>query len=265
MTRTSSTGTRAFTYGLDGNLYNLTLENSTLVDYSYDIAGNRLARAVNGTVDAQWKWDTVGDQPVRVSETGATYHRWFADPQSSLGTAAVEFSSTAVPTWLVSDFQGNVTGTIKTAGLTGTAKYGAFGEDLAVTGSMTTQPLRFHGQYLDTVSGLVDMRARDYDPVIGRFTGTDPVATKPGVPFAQTYNYAFNQPTLINDPSGACAFCISGLIGAVIGGVIGGVAAGVTGGNVWAGIGTGMLVGGLTGALGGAGAGRCEMGSSQRR
>lgn len=62
---------------------------------------------------------------------------------SGLGTATLEVSSAGAPTWLVGDYQGSITGTIKTAGLTGTAKYGAYGEEAALTGSMTTQPLQF--------------------------------------------------------------------------------------------------------------------------
>ena len=152
--------------------------------------------------------DTQGPQPVRVNETGATAHRWFEDPQSALGTAALEVSSTGIATWLVSDFQGSITGTIKTAGLTGTAKYGAFGEPITSTGSMASQPLQFQGQYNDTITGLYDMRMRDYNPATGGFTNTDPVTAKAGTPFASTYNFAYNQPTTLSDPSGACPWCL---------------------------------------------------------
>ena len=252
-TQTSASGTRAYTYGLDGNLYNATLEDSRTVNYTYDESGNRTARTVNSTTDAGWVWDTQGPQPVRVNETGTTVHRWFEDPQTNLGTATLEVTSAGAPTWLVADFQGSITGTIKTAGLTGTAKYGAFGEELTLTGSMSSQPLQFQGQYKDTVTGLYDMRLRDYNPATGGFTNTDPVAAQAGTAFANTYNFAYNQPTTLSDPSGACPWCITALVGAVAGAVVGGLVAKVTGGNVWAGIAAGATIGALTGLLGPAG------------
>jgi RHS repeat-associated protein len=255
-TQAGPAGTRSLNYGLDGNLYGATLEDGRAVGFTYDEAGNRTSRSVNGTTDAAWVWDTNADQAVRTNETGTTTHRWFEDPQSSLGTAALEVSSTGVPTWLVSDFHGSVTGTIKTAGLTGTAKYGAFGEEQTLTGSMTSQPLQFQGQYKDSITGLYDMRLRDYNPASGSFTNTDPVAAGAGTPFASTYHFAYNQPTVLSDPSGACPWCAAVIGGAAIGGVIGGLIGGITeassGGDFWKGAAQGAVTGAVTGALVGA-------------
>lgn len=117
---------------------------------------------------------------------------------------------------------------------------------------MATNPLRFHGQYLDDLTGLYDMRARDYSTGAGRFTSTDPRPADPGTAFAQTYHYGYNQPTVLSDPSGACPWCA---VGAVIGAAVGAydcVANNRSARGCAASIGGNALAGGLTAATGGA-------------
>ena len=99
------------------------------------------------------------------------------------------------------------------------------------------------------------MRARDYDPATNRFTTTDPHTNAPGTGFAQTYEFASNNPTTITDPSGACPWCIGALVGAVIGAAAGGIANYMSGdcghndctAQIWTGIGVGAVTGALAG------------------
>jgi RHS repeat-associated protein len=56
------------------------------------------------------------------------------------------------------------------------------------------------GTELNTTTGLMDLHYRNYDPALGRMNQVDPVASKYA---SQTpYNYAFNAPTVMNDPMG---------------------------------------------------------------
>jgi RHS repeat-associated protein len=82
--------------------------------------------------------------------------------------------------------------------------YQPFGEALANGGGAITNdgnPLAFAGQYLDSATGLYDMRARNYDSSTGRFQSLDPLGTIDS-PEASQYGYARNDPTLFVDPSG---------------------------------------------------------------
>ncbi|GAA0998349.1 hypothetical protein GCM10009555_097450 [Acrocarpospora macrocephala] len=259
--QTTAAGTRTFAYGLDTNLQTLTLEDARIVGYTYDSAGNRITRAVNGTADASWTWDTVGDLPVRVAEAdaaGTLTHQWWSDPAAGLGTALADTAPTGT-TWLLPDYQGTLTDTADTAALTGSAAFGPYGEPQTTAGSYAANPLRFHGQYLDTVTGLYDIRARDYNAASGSFTAIDPEPAKTGTPFVQTYHYGYNNPTTLTDPSGRCAWLCFGIVGAVVGGIVGAVDAAMNGGNVWKGAAIGAATGFLTGvglgALGAAGFG----------
>ncbi len=88
----------------------------------------------------------------------------------------------------------------------GSYRYSPYGEDTdsgaPSTPEATSNPIRFSGQYLDQDSGLYYMRAREYDPGIGRFLEVDPKEAEAGEPDLSSYLYAEDDPTLLTDPSG---------------------------------------------------------------
>jgi RHS repeat-associated protein len=61
-----------------------------------------------------------------------------------------------------------------------------------------TIPLLYNGQYTDTESGLIYLRARYYDPTTTQFITRDPAAAMTREP----YNYADGRPLTLSDPSG---------------------------------------------------------------
>ncbi len=62
-------------------------------------------------------------------------------------------------------------------------------------------PMQFTGEYVDP-TGFYNLRARAYDPSVGRFLTTDPLPPKLSDPYVSAYVYANNRPTLLVDPSG---------------------------------------------------------------
>jgi RHS repeat-associated protein len=86
-------------------------------------------------------------------------------------------------------------------------RYAAFGDAYAPGNSDQSSgnfsnPIRFTGQYLDTVSDLYNMRAREYEPETGRFLQVDPQEAGAGDPAVGAYVYVGDQPTVMTDPSG---------------------------------------------------------------
>ncbi|MDO8864067.1 putative Ig domain-containing protein [Haliea sp. E1-2-M8] len=80
--------------------------------------------------------------------------------------------------------------------------YDAFGGRSAVMGS-SDNPYRFAGERVDSATGLIHLRARDYDPRAGRFLGRDPFAGELGQSFSRhRYLYARNNPLSFADPTG---------------------------------------------------------------
>jgi RHS repeat-associated protein len=57
------------------------------------------------------------------------------------------------------------------------------------------------GTELNTTSNLYDLAYRNYDPVLGRMNGVDPMASK--YSSLTPYNFSFNDPVTFADPSGA--------------------------------------------------------------
>ncbi|WP_242906710.1 RHS repeat-associated core domain-containing protein [Actinomadura terrae] len=236
----TGTATRNFVYGLDANLQQVTLEDGRNVTYAYDENGNRTSRAINGVRDAGWQWDGLGDLATRIAETdanGTVTHQWWEDPVSSLGTALTDAPANAPPTWLLDDYQGSITDAAAKQGgglaLVGSGEQDPFGSPIATTGTYTANPLRFHGQYLDGVTGLYDVRARDYNPATGAFTATDPVKAAAGTPFTNTYHYGYNNPAVVTDPSGEFGFLARVGIGAIVGGGLSYAAHGLSTGDWW--------------------------------
>ena len=84
------------------------------------------------------------------------------------------------------------------------AEYEPFGKPYSVTG---TEAYTFTSEKHDDPTGLVYLRARQYDPEIGRFVSADPFLGSPSRP--QTLNryvYVVNNPMRFIDPTGeACS------------------------------------------------------------
>ncbi len=71
--------------------------------------------------------------------------------------------------------------------------------------------------------GLVNMNARLYDPLVGRFLSPDPYVQAPD--FTQNFNrysYALNNPLKYSDKSGE-SIVVAAIVGAILGGYFGGV------------------------------------------
>ncbi len=77
-----------------------------------------------------------------------------------------------------------------------TYTYDAYGNKTG-TGTSTT-PLGYDGQYTNSDTGLIYLRARNYDPATGQFMSADPevAATR------EVYDYAGDNPMMNDDPTG---------------------------------------------------------------
>ena len=135
----------------------------------------------------------------------------------------------------------------ETGAVVGGSTYDAFGNTLTDTIASGNR-FGFTGQWAD-VDGLMFLRARFYDSVVGRFLSVDP-APGSGNPsqVANPYVYCGNNPLLITDPSGEFWWGVA--IGAVAGGV-GSIASDVAAGHKinWGHAGTAAVGGAVGGAV----------------
>ena len=152
--------------------------------YTYDASGLRVA--VDGD---DWLWDRLGGLPTLVDDGTTSY---FGSMAAATGGDT---------TWNLTDRLGSVRAiTDPNAQVAGTADYYAYGSIRDLDGPQGA--LGYTGQYQDP-TGLVHLRARQYDPALGRFLSADSV--QPNAPGTQGFNlhgYTGSTPTFTADPSG---------------------------------------------------------------
>ena len=98
--------------------------------------------------------------------------------------------------FLQKNAHGDVTAAISGTERAATYDYDAFGNTLVEEGEINN-PIRYSGEYLDEETGLIYLRARYYDPSVGRFISEDPI--RDGMNW---YAYCGNSPIMFVDPSG---------------------------------------------------------------
>ena len=97
----------------------------------------------------------------------------------------------------------------------------------------TKDKFKFSGEALDPQTGLYYLRARFYDPQVGRFISRDALSGAAAKPVSQNrWAYALSNPISYSDPSGLAAEPNSGDSGAAISGPIFRSGA-ILGGTVW--------------------------------
>jgi RHS repeat-associated protein len=85
-----------------------------------------------------------------------------------------------------------------------TYDYDAYGNKLASSTSSTDNPFGYTGEYTDSESGMLYLRARYYDPATQQFLTKDSLVAWT----EQAYAYVAGSPTYFTDPSGHCPMCI---------------------------------------------------------
>ena len=197
--RTSATvGTAVSTYEYDqaNHLKAATPTAGTRITYSYDGTGLRRTRSSGGTTSS-FVWDTADTMPLLLDDGT---HRYLYGPGL---TPYAQISPNGTIEYLHTDQQGSVTHiTDATGTVAATNTYDPYGNRTAHTGTAQSA-IGYTGAWTDPSTGLLYLRARDYDPATGQFTTIDPAADSTHQPYA----YVSNNPLQDTDPSGLCDGC----------------------------------------------------------
>ncbi len=195
-------GTRTFTYDL-ANRLKTTVSGSTTTTYTYDGDGVRQQTSTGTAASAKtnFVWDINQGLPqVALERNGSNnlqrqYIYGLKRIRQTVGTAS----------YYHTDQLGSVTNTTSASGASQrTWSYEPYGVIRTSTGSSPTNFVNFTGDYLDP-TGLYHLRARQYDPVSGRFTRTDAWEAGSGDLGLSADAYVADRPTVLIDPSGLCA------------------------------------------------------------
>jgi RHS repeat-associated protein len=176
------------------------------IAYSYDGDGNKAGRSLDEGSEVkrtEFTSDITGALPVTIRETGTEGTRSYV-----YGLSLVEEELAASPGFVVPFFYhaDGLGSTIALTDMTGKPaagyQYDPWGNPEISLGNAPNRFL-FTGEERDAASGLYYLRARWYDPSVGRFLNRDPLAGRPELPQSQhRYSYALLNPVRYVDPSG---------------------------------------------------------------
>ncbi|HPS55664.1 MAG TPA: RHS repeat-associated core domain-containing protein, partial [Sedimentisphaerales bacterium] len=231
-----ATGGENFTLYWDDN-GNMTDTASSTVSYNWD---NKLRQATNSGKTIKIKYDPDGNRVYKESIDGSTTKRKYIidilgelptilmelDPDSSLAiektyiyannevVAQHDGDTSDARYFYLHDRLGSVRQIINTAGnVVNRYTYNPYGETFATEQTETVgNSFKFTGQWFDAEIDQYYLRARMYDPHLGRFTTRDPVRGGFKEPMSlHAYLYCLNDPMNKIDLSGE-EFTLSGLL-----------------------------------------------------
>ena len=184
-------GSSSFTYDINDNM--LTAPNSS---FSYDGAGNRRAKTVSG-VNTRYVLSILGMSQVlmETNSSNAVQNYYVYGPTGLLYRVK---SDNTTYSYYHYDYRGSTTAiTNEAQNVTHSYSYDPFGKVLAKT-EADANPFQYVGKYGVQYESptLTFMRARYYDPTIGRFVSEDPVW------HLNLYPYADNNPITRTDATG---------------------------------------------------------------
>ena len=208
VTVTAGTAGQSFNYDDDGNMtgdgtstYGWDAENrlvkvtvgGNVHEFSYNGAGLRASRKLNGTVTKQWVWDGTTLREERDAANNVT-KRYYAQGVVLGATAAATDKVT-----YTRDHLGSIREMVDgTGALRARYDYDAWGQRTKTTGALDAD-MGFTGHYTDDTLGLVAAPFRFYRPDLGRWLSRDPIEEEGGI---NLYGYVGNNPLFWVDPLG---------------------------------------------------------------
>lgn len=179
------------------NQLSQTLTKNYKVNFTYDTEGLRTSKTVNGEKTV-FVWD--GDQLVmELSESGKVQKRYIRGNDLVYADKGEDTEKQ----YYVTDSHGNVVQLTDESGkVIKTYEYDSFGNEVNPD-SKDDNPFRYCGEYYDKETGEVYLRARYYQPEVGRFltrdtyTGEDDEALS-----LHLYTYCYNNPVVYMDITG---------------------------------------------------------------
>ena len=174
-----------------------TLTKNYKVSFTYDAEGLRTGKTVNGEKTI-YVWD--GEQVVmELSKGGAVQKRYIRGND----LVYADKGENTEKTYYVTDMHGNVVQLLDESGnVTKTYEYDSFGNEVKPE-KKDENPYRYCGEYYDKETEEVYLRARYYEPSVGRFITRDTYTGESNEPLSlHLYTYCENDGVNAWDPSG---------------------------------------------------------------
>ncbi len=196
LSRSDAAGTTTYAYDLGNRLISVTEADGTVLAFTYDVFGNRVARTLDG-VETEYLVDPFGLGDVVSEFSGGTRTASYAH---GLGLAAGEIGGTAA--WYDADAVGSVAALTNASGtVVNTYAYTPFGTEIHEVEGIAND-FEFNGVLgvAEDSDDLTFMRARSYSDELGRFLSEDPLWSSGDT--ANLSRFAASNPVSYLDPFG---------------------------------------------------------------
>ena len=218
--RLLSSGITTYTHDANGNMTGL---GGDILTYDY---ADRLVQSNLSGVSSQYQYDGLGRRLAK-TEAGAT-KRYVLDVAGRLPQVIAQTNNSGTPTAYYVYGQGLIERVLPdttthyyhydprgsaialtdaTESVTDAYAYAPFGAVDNSTGT-TSHPFKYAGRYgvMDEDNGLQYIRARYYQPELGRFISKDPLPSQNNnTQNSNRYHYAYNNPVMLLDINGLSA------------------------------------------------------------
>ena len=183
-------------YAPDGRLLSVITGDGTLVEYLHDAMGRRMVRKVAGAVDRKYLWD----------DSGLLHAVLAAD--NSVDTR-FEYTGGMLPSRLVRGVQVyylgyDASGSLRivtdvNGSVVKQVDYDTWGNVVSDSNPQFDALFGYGTGIRDDVTGLLQVGARDYSPLLGQWLAPDPIGPEAGF---TPYRFAGNDPATLQDPTG---------------------------------------------------------------
>jgi RHS repeat-associated protein len=198
----STTGIHCYTYDAEGEgrVLTATATAGGTWSYRYDPFGRRIAKIAPSGTTTLYLPDQAGNEVGEYDlTTGNALNENAFDPAMAAPVAWLSFTGGASPVINFNhvDRLGSVVVTSSGSAIVNQYKYMGWGESATLSSGFG-----YAGYRYDAETGLYYVRARYYDPRLGRFLEPDPLGQQPGL---NIYAYTGGDPLNLTDPLGLCA------------------------------------------------------------
>jgi RHS repeat-associated protein len=187
-----------YVYDALGNLLKVRFPSGDSLEYLVDGRNRRVGRKWNGSVTHRWLYQDQLEPVAELDGAGNLVARYVYGTRSNVPDYMVKGEVTYR---IVSDHLGSVrlVVNVQSGAVVQRMRYDTSGR-LLEDANQGLQCFGYAGGPYETTAGFMRFGARDYDPLVGRWTSKDPIRFHGGDP--NLYAYAGNCPHYISDPTG---------------------------------------------------------------